>query len=417
MNQKNEIGSLATLLVHAGEKPDPITGAVAPVLVRSKTYRQSKFGVEAEYQYSRGKNPTRAILEEKLAALERDGAAGANTSETYATVFSSGNAAVAMLLLTLKPGDHIVFCKEVYGGTYRLAERVFKKFGISASYVDFGYYGNGDEKSVQASRLLVKERVLAAINGNTRYIFVETVSNPSLHVTDLHLVDEISKESGVPYIVDATFSPPCSIHPFEYGAETIVHSLSKYCAGHNDVLAGAIITKNKVLHAELQFLQRTFGAILSPDECYRVIQGIKTLELRWGRVSGTAQKVAEYLSAHPRVRTVLYPGLPGHPGHLVSKKQFKGGFGAVVSFVLKTDLPHAIKKFVEGTERSGIIIYGESLASPESILAYPAFMSHKALPKEEREALGITDSFFRFSVGFEDAADIIAGLEDGFRAI
>ncbi len=406
---KKPAESLATLLVHAGEKPDPITGAVAPVLVRSKTYRQPQFGVEAEYQYSRGKNPTRAILEEKLAVLERvstadnlplPGEKHSEGEEIFAAVFASGNAAVATLLLTLKPGDHIIFCKEVYGGTYRLVEQVFRKFGITASYADFS----------------IEDEVKNLINKNTKYLFVETISNPSLHVVDLNLVKKISEETGVPFIVDATFSPPCSLRSFAYGAETIVHSLSKYCAGHNDVLAGAIVTRNKALYEQLKFLQRTAGAILSPDECYRVIQGLKTLEMRWKRVSETAQAVAEYLENHPKVKKVLYPGLPGHAGYEISKRQFIGGCGGVVSFELKTDDLVEVKKFVEGAEKSGVIIYGESLASPESILAYPAWMSHRALPKEERLALGISDSFFRFSVGFEDVGDIIASLEDGLNS-
>ncbi len=387
-----DIFKFQTLLVHAGERPDPHSGAVAPVLVRSKTYKQNNFGEETEYQYSRGNNPTRSILEEKLATLEGDG---------QATVFSSGNAAVTMFLLTLNPSDHVLFCKEVYGGTYRLLEQVFKRFGLKYDFVDFSN----------------QEEVESHILPETKYLFVETISNPSLHVVDLSLVRRVSEKYNIPFVVDATFSPPCTLRSFDYGAETVIHSLSKYCAGHNDVIAGAIITRNKALHEKLKGLQRSAGAILSPDECYRVIQGLKTLSLRWNQVSETAQAVAEYLSSHQRVRKVLHPGLPNHAGYEVSKKQFKSGYGAVVSFEIDTDDLEEIKRFVEEVTKDGVIIYGESLASPESLLAYPALMSHRALPKEERLALGISDSFFRFSVGFEDVRDIIRALRNGLSIL
>lgn len=381
-----------TLLVHAGEKPDPISGAIAPVLVRSKTYRQASFGKEAEYQYSRGKNPTRNILEEKVAALEGDG---------QATVFASGNAAVTMFLLTLTPGDHIVFCKEVYGGTYRILETVFKKYNIAYDFVD----------------VMNREQLEKAITPSTKYIFVETISNPSLHVVDLRVIQALSKKYNVPFVVDATFSPPCSLQAFEYGAETVIHSLSKYCAGHNDVIAGALITRNKELHLKLKGLQRSVGAVLSPDECYRVIQGLKTLSLRWQRVSDTAHVVANYLYGHKKIKKVLYPGLVGHPYHRAAQKQFRGGSGAVVSFELDTTSLKKVKKFVEKVCEGGIITYGESLASPESLLAYPAFMSHRALPEKDRIKLGISASFFRFSVGFEDSKDIVECFKKALSCI
>jgi cystathionine gamma-lyase len=384
--------SFATNLIHAGEKPDPVTGAVAPVLVRSKTFRQPHFGVPGEWQYSRAKNPTRSSLEEKLAVLEGGG---------YATVFGSGNAATAMFLLTLNPGDHVLFCQEVYGGTFRIVTQFLNRWGLKFDFADFR-----TEKSI---RQHIKE--------NTKYIFVETPTNPSLHIIDLSLIQKVSRDTGIPFVVDSTFSPPCSTRPFEYGAEAVIHSLSKYCAGHNDVIAGAVITRNKELHNKLYFLQKAVGAILSPDECYRVLQGIKTLDLRWKRVSKTAQKVAEYLSRHPAVTRVAYPGLKTHPLHNVAQRQQKNGFGAVVSFELKTDDRKEIEQFVNAVVADGIIIYGESLASPETILAYPPLMSHGSLPKEERLSLGISDSFFRLSVGFEDPADIISCIDKGFMII
>ncbi len=238
--------SFNTLAVHAGEKPDPRTGAIAPILVRSKTFAQKEFGKDSEYQYSRGKNPTRAQLEEKLAILEGGG---------KATVFGTGVAAEAAFFLTLSPGDHVVCCRKVYGGTFRLLTKLLNRFGIEADFVDFT-----DEVTV-----------IEKIKPNTRYLFVETVTNPSLTVIDLELVARISQKTGIPFVVDATFTPPNALRPFDYGAETVIHSLSKYIAGHNDILGGAVITKNEQLAEQLTFIHRTTGGVLSPDECYRVL--------------------------------------------------------------------------------------------------------------------------------------------------
>ncbi len=387
-NKNSLVGAVVgfgTLAVHAGEKPDPLTGAVAPILVRSKTFAQAEFGVESEFQYSRGKNPTRAKLEEKLAALEGGG---------QASVYGSGVAAEAAFFLTLKPGDHVLCCQEVYGGTFRLLDQFLSGFGITFDFVDFG-----NELSIRAG-----------IKPQTKYFFVETPTNPSLHIIDLALVGKISRETDIPFAVDATFSPPCSTRAFEYGAETVIHSLSKYIAGHNDILGGAVITKNQKLAERLVFLQRTLGAVLSPDECYRVLQGVKTLPLRWSRVSQTALTIAQELEKNTQVKRVLYPGLLSHPNHSVAKKQSANGFGGVVSFELVETKLGKLKTFVDRLREVSPIIYGESLASPETILAYPPLMSHKSLPKDVRESLGITDGFFRLSVGFEDAEDILRGL-------
>jgi cystathionine beta-lyase/cystathionine gamma-synthase len=389
---KKSSWKFATQLVHGAEKPDDRTGSVAPILVRSKTFAQKEFGVEGEFQYSRGRNPTRAILQEKLALLEGGG---------RASVFSSGVAAEAAFFLTLSPGDHIVCCQEVYGGTFRLLDQFMARYGVTYSFVDFG-----TEKSI-----------ISAITPKTKYLFVETPTNPSLHIIDLELVARVSKKTGVPFVVDATFSPPCATRPFEYGAETVIHSLSKYIAGHNDVIGGSVITKNEKLHAQLEFNHRTLGAVLSPDECYRVLQEVKTLELRWKRVSETALKVASYLETVKHVSKVYYPGLKTHPGHAVAVRQTKGGFGAVISFVLKKNDPKSLKKFVSALIKETPLVYGESLSSPEAIIAYPPLMSHKSLPEDVRNSLGIVDGFFRLSVGFEDPTDIIKSLKVGLGSI
>lgn len=381
-----------TQLVHAGETPDSVTGAIAPILVRSKTFAQKDFGIESEFQYGRGKTPTRSKLEEKLATLEGGG---------EATVFGSGMAAEASLLLTLSPGDRVLCCQEIYGGTFRLMDQLLKRLHISTDFADFC-----DETSI-----------LSAITPDTKYLWVETPTNPSLHLVDLSLVQRVSERTKIPFIVDSTFAPPCATTPFDYGAETVVHSLSKYIAGHNDVLGGAVITRNAALHQQLVFMQKTLGAVLSPDECYRVLQEVKTLGIRWNRVSETAEQVARFLNTQSKIARVLYPGLPSHPGHEIAKRQMKCGYGGVLSFELVETRRERLKVFVDAIRANSPIVYAESLASPETILAYPPLMSHKSLPEDVRKSLGIGDSFFRLSVGFEDVADIIAGLSAGFEAI
>lgn len=383
---------LATSCVHGGEHPDPQHGAIAPVLVRSKTYQQPEFGEDSKWKYSRGTNPTRATLEAKLAAIEGAG---------QATVFSSGLGALTCLLLTLQPGDHILFSREIYGGTYRLLDQVFNTFGLTFSFSNFDN----------------KQKVLQALNPSTRYLCVETPSNPSLHVTDLQLAGEISREIGIPLLVDGTFAPPVTTKAFEYGAEIILYSLSKYFAGHNDVIGGAIVTKDVALHKRLQFMQSSVGAILSPDECYRVIQGVKTLPMRWERVSKTSQQVAEFLQNHPAVKRTLYPGLPQHPNHDIATQQMQNGFGGVIGFEINCEDISRIKTFVETVQERGTIIYGESLASPETILSYPLHMSHRSVPPADLQALQITSGFFRLSLGFEEAADIIEDLQRGLAKL
>lgn len=378
--------SIQSLAVHGGEIPDPATGAIAPILVRTKTYKQSEFGKDAPWQYSRGKNPTRSILEEKLAIMEGDG---------QATVFSSGTAAMAMFFLSLDAGDHIIFCNETYGGTARLVNTYFKKLRLKASYVDF------DDL----------EAVKKHITPNTKYFYVETPTNPSLNIIDLNKINKLSLETGIPYVADMTFSPVCCTRAFEYGAESVIHSLSKYFAGHNDALAGVVVTKNNSLYESLQAKQRNFGAILSPDECYRVIQGSKTLSIRWSQVSNTAQMVAEFLVQQPEIKKVFYPGLTSHPNHATAVKQMKNGFGSVISFVLHNTTNSVLEEFVTNIQKGGVITYAESLASPETILSYPANMSHASIDKNARDKLGIVDGFFRLSVGLEDPHDILNAIK------
>jgi cystathionine gamma-lyase len=386
MSKQQDFG-IGTRLVHGGQSPDPLTGAIAPVLVRSKTFQQPVFGVESKWQYSRAANPTRSILERQLESLVGDG---------QATVFGTGDAATTMFLLTLKPGDHIICCRELYGGTLRLFNQLFADFGIQSSYVDI--------EDIEAVKKVQTDSTVA--------IWVESPTNPKLGVIDLNKVGEISRELNLRYIVDLTFAPPCTTDPFACGAETVVYSLSKYFGGHNDALGGAIVTKNQALYDRLRWLQWSVGAVLSPDECYRIIQGLKTLELRWARASQSAQAVAEHLQKHDQVQKVYYPGLPDHPGHEIIKKQMKHGFGSALAFDLVSGDLGLIRQFVNSLQDSQLVVFGESLASPETILAHPASMSHRSLTQEHRDNLTINNNFFRLSLGFEDPADIIRVFDE-----
>ena len=393
MYPKTKELELETLFVHGGEHPDPLTGALAPVLIRSKTYKQPEFGKKARWEYARGQNPTRSLLEEKLAALEGRG---------YASVFSSGLAAETMIFMTLLPGDNIIIPKEVYGGTLRLFNNIFVPYGINYSQTDFSSENNIEQ----------------AIMPKTKYMFIEALTNPSLNVIDLSLMQKVSEKTSIPFIADMTFSPTCSIRAFEYGAKAIVQSLSKYISGHNDVIGGAIITEDPILNEKLKFLQKTVGAILSPDECYRTIQGIKTLHLRWDYVSKSALEVAQYLESHEKVARVLYPGLSSHPSHKIAQKQMKNSFGGVLSFELAPMKDESmLKAFVDAVQARNTITYGESLASPETLLAYPGTMSHGSLSDKEKETCGISKRFFRLSLGFESPRDIIADLEQALQLI
>lgn len=382
----------STQLVHAGEAPDPYTGAIAPVLVRSKTFAQPGLGKEPAYMYSRGKNPTRTILENKLAHLAGGG---------EATVFSSGDAATTMFLLALNPGDHIIACKELYGGTVRLFDQLFSKFGISVSYIDV-------ENEAEVKKV---------VNKKTVAVWVESPTNPKLGINDLQKIGIIAKKYKLQFIADLTFAPPCATKPFEYGIDTIIYSLSKYFAGHNDVIAGAIVTKNKKLHEDLCWLQWSVGACLSPDECYRVIQEIKTLQLRWDKVSKTANSVAAYLNKHEKIESTYHPSLISGQKKIIADKQMAGTYGSVVGFDLTASDLKTHEKFIDNIISSGLIFYGESLSSPETIIAHPASMSHRGMSQQQRNDLGINDNFFRLSVGLEDEADIIAVLEKSLSKI
>ena len=368
---------------------------VAPILVRSKTYHWPGIDADPQYKYSRGANPTRSQLEDALIKNE------CYKGDLHAAAFGSGIAAEAAFFMGLSPGDRVLLCDEIYGGTYRLFNLILKRLGIECDFADFNDYAGARKK----------------ITRRTKYIFVEPISNPSLVVTDMNNVARLSRETGVPFSVDGTFCPAPAFKAFEWGAEAVIYSLSKYFSGHNDSLGGAVLTRNKKVFESVKLMQSTLGAVLSPDECYRIIQGMKSLDIRWKHVSASAATVAGWIWSHEKVERALYPGLTSHLRHESACAQFKHGCGSVVSFELKTKDRAKVKRFVDAIIADKKIVFGESLASPETILAYPAIMSHRSLPARQRLSLGITDGFFRLSLGFDDPQEIIRSLDKALARI
>jgi cystathionine gamma-lyase len=378
--------SLDTLCIHGGQEPDPLSGAVMTPIVLSSTFAQDGPGVHKGYDYSRAGNPTRSALERCLAELE---------GATHGVAFGSGCAATTAVLLTLKSGDHVVVGDDVYGGTFRIFDKVLKPFGIEATFLDVGD----------------PARVRSAIRPATRLVWVETPSNPMLKVIDIAAVSALAREKGIPVAVDNTFATPMLQRPLELGATLVVHSTTKYLNGHSDVVGGAVMTRDDALAERLHFLQKSVGGVPSPFDCYLVLRGLKTLAVRMKRHVESAQVLAEWLAAHPRVVRVHYPGLATHAGHALAARQMKG-FGGMISFELAGGLEQA-SAFLRALR---IFACAESLGGVESLAEHPAIMTHASLPPEARRAVGIGDGLIRLSVGLEDARDLIADLEVGMAA-
>jgi cystathionine beta-lyase/cystathionine gamma-synthase len=355
-------------------------------IVLSSTFAQDGPGVHQGYDYSRAGNPTRSALERCLAELE---------GATHGVAFGSGCAATTAVLLTLKSGDHVVVGDDVYGGTFRIFDKVLKPFGIEATFLDVGD----------------PARVRSAIRPATRLVWVETPSNPMLKVIDIAAVSALAREKGIPVAVDNTFATPMLQRPLELGATLVVHSTTKYLNGHSDVVGGAVMTRDDALAERLHFLQKSVGGVPSPFDCYLVLRGLKTLAVRMKRHVESAQVLAEWLAAHPRVVRVHYPGLATHAGHALAARQMKG-FGGMISFELAGGLEQA-SAFLRALR---IFACAESLGGVESLAEHPAIMTHASLPPEARRAVGIGDGLIRLSVGLEDARDLIADLEVGMAA-
>ncbi|MEO6313879.1 MAG: PLP-dependent aspartate aminotransferase family protein [Chitinophagaceae bacterium] len=377
----------ATQLIHS-IPVDPLTGAISVPIYQTSTFEQEAPGVNKGYDYARTNNPTRAVAEQLLAKLE-NGHTG--------IAFSSGLAAVDAVVKLLRTGDEIVAVDDIYGGAFRLFSRVYEKFGISVVYVD----------------ATSTENVFNAITSKTKLIWVETPTNPTLKVADIAAIATIAKASGCLLCVDNTFATPLLQQPLLLGADIVVHSATKYLGGHSDLIAGCVVTKDKILGDEIKFLQNACGAILSPFDSWLLIRGIETLPLRIKQHCANALAVANWLQQHPAVGKVYYPGLPNHPNHDVAARQATG-FGGIVSFSLKEDTAVAANLFVTAT---GLFKLAESLGGIKSLLCHPASMTHKSIPAEKRRTAGVTDSLVRLSVGLEDAEDLIADLEQTFEKL
>ncbi|MGB8601092.1 MAG: cystathionine gamma-synthase [Rhizomicrobium sp.] len=376
----------ATRAIHAGQAPESSTGAVITPIYTTSTYAQQSPGVNQGYDYARSGNPTRAAYERALAALE-GGIAG--------FAFASGLAAIATVLELLDPGSHIVAGADLYGGTYRLFERVRKRSaGLSFSFVD-----TVDLAAVEA-----------AITPQTKLLWVETPSNPLLKLSDLTALAALAHKHGLIAVADNTFASPFVQRPLEHGFDVVVHSTTKYIGGHSDVVGGAAISADNDLADRIGFLQNAVGAIAGPFDSYLAHRGLKTLPLRMPRHNETGLKVAQFLESHPDVRRVIYPGLPSHPQHELARRQMHG-FGGIISAELDRDLA-GTKRFLE---RVHLFTLAESLGGVESLIEHPALMTHATIPPETRAALGITDSLIRLSVGIEAAEDLIDDLQTALQ--
>jgi cystathionine beta-lyase/cystathionine gamma-synthase len=376
---------LATDAIHAGVRPDPTTGAIMTPVYLTSTYAYEGLGKSKGYDYARTINPTRSALEENLKVLEGGHAA-------YA--FASGMAAINAVMALLKAGDHVVVSSNVYGGTYRLFSRVLEGFGLSFSYVD-------------TSRL---EAIETALRPQTRMVYVETPTNPIMILTDIARVAELCRRRGLISVVDNTFLTPCLQRPLDLGADIVVHSTTKYLNGHSDSVGGAAIMARPEHAERVKFVQNSAGAILSPFDSWLVLRGIKTLPLRMRAHDENGRAVAAYLAKHPKVGTVLYPGLPSHPQHELAARQARG-FGGMISFTLKDSA--GIPAFFD---RLRLCALAESLGGIETLVCQPSTMTHASVPEGERERLGITDALVRISVGCEDAEDILADLDRALAA-
>ncbi|HEY5673582.1 MAG TPA: PLP-dependent aspartate aminotransferase family protein [Malonomonas sp.] len=377
--KKVSTSSLATRSVQIGVGRDDQTGGISFPIYPSATYRHPGVGQSTGYDYTRSNNPTRNLLEEAFAELE-GGARG--------LAFSSGMAALTTLFLHFSSGDHLVVSEDLYGGTYRVLDQVFGKFGLTKTYVD-----STDTAAVAA-----------AITENTKALLIETPGNPLLGVADLRALAQLSKAHGLLLVVDNTFLTPVLQRPLELGADVVIHSATKYMGGHSDLCAGALIAKDAELGERFYFLQNSTGAILPPQDSWLLIRSLKTLPLRMERHCASALQVARWLQQHPLVEAIYYPGLPEHSGHDLSKQQ-ADGFGGMLSFRVST--PELAERALEKLQ---LISFAESLGGVESLMTLPAVQTHADIPEEERHRLGICNSLLRLSVGLEDPADLIADL-------
>lgn len=371
-----------TKAIHAGVDPDEATGAIMTPIYQTSTYVQEGIGMHKGYEYSRTQNPTRHALEKNIAALENGG---------FGACFGSGLAAIDCILKMLNPGDEVISTNDLYGGTFRLFTTIFEKYGIR-----FHFVGMSDTSAVQEK-----------INEKTRLIWVETPTNPMMNIVDIKAMANLAKEFDIWMCVDNTFATPFLQHPLDLGADIVMHSVTKYLGGHSDVVMGALVTSNETIAKEMYRIQNSSGAIAAPMDCFLVLRGIKTLHLRMQRHCENGERVAYFLVQHPKVEKVYWPGFETHPGHTIAKEQMEG-FGGMLSFSLVGNSKEQAFDVVRNVK---VFALAESLGGVESLIGHPATMTHGAIPKEEREKVGIVDSLIRLSVGIEDADDLIEDLK------
>ncbi|MGI8950973.1 MAG: cystathionine gamma-synthase [Chitinophagaceae bacterium] len=373
---------LGTKYIHAGAEPDPSTGAIMTPIYQTSTYVQSAPDVHKGYDYSRAANPTRTALERAMAIIENG---------KYGLVFSSGVAATDAVIKLLKSGDEVIAGNDMYGGTYRLFEKIFVKFGIKFNYIDTSNANN----------------ILPLINANTKLIWIETPTNPLMNITDIAAVSAIAKQHQILVCVDNTFASPYLQNPLDLGADIVMHSSTKYLGGHSDVIQGALVMNDEKLREQLYFIQKSCGAVPGPQDCFLVMRGIKTLHVRMQRHCENGEKIAYFLRDNKSVRNIYWNGFEDNPGYAVAKKQMRG-FGGMMSFTLKDDRIENAKRVLSSTK---IFALAESLGGVESLINHPATMTHASIPREERIKNGLTDSLIRLSVGIEDADDLIEDLK------
>lgn len=376
----------STKAIHAGQEPDPTTGAVTVPIYQTSTYAQEGLGKHKGFEYARTQNPTRSALEQNLAALEGGKACFA---------FASGMAATNAVMTLLQAGDHVIVSDNTYGGTFRLFDKVLRKFGVEFSYVDAREPQNVEE----------------ATRAETRMVFVETPTNPVMSLVDIRAVSEITRRRGLRLVVDNTFMSPYFQRPLELGADIVVHSTTKYLNGHSDSVGGAVILNDEEDIRAMAFIQNAAGAIISPMDAWLVMRGTKTLAVRMRQHDENGRIVAQFLSEHPSVKKVYYPGLKSHPQHDLASRQMSG-FGGMISF--ETGSLENAKRVLEAVR---VCTLGESLGGVESLISHPATMTHASVPETERARLGITDGLVRVSVGIEDVEDIIADLDQALSTI
>ena len=375
-----------TKAIHAGVEPDPTTGAIMTPIYQTSTYVQEAPGVNKGYGYARGKNPTREALQANLAALENG---------KFCVCFSSGVAATDAVVKLLSPGDEVITGNDLYGGTYRLFVNLYEKFGIKFHFVD----------------LTNVENIHAYINSNTKLIWAETPTNPTMQIIDIAALSKVAKQNNLLMVADNTFASPYLQNPLDLGADIVMHSVTKYLGGHSDVVMGALITNDEKIHQQLYFILNSSGANPGPMDSFLVLRGIKTLHLRMERHCQNGRKIAEFLKNHPKIEKVYWPGFPEHPNHDIAKKQMRD-FGGMISIVLKDK---SIENTFKVASSFHVFSLAESLGGVESLINHPATMTHASIPKEEREKSGVVDNLLRLSVGVEDVEDLIADLEQALK--